>query len=465
MERGDVMTTTSAAMAAIASAIVLSLSAAAADDEPERTRPAALEGSSLVWCGDLAPIQAAPEAYRDTPVYLGNEQPTAEVKAWARKQPGFEGLWIDRDNLGWLTLAFSQDVEARQADLLVRFPDVGVVAVAVEHTAKELRRLHRRVVRELQGSLGAFGVSDDVVRNVIEVDVPYLTADVVAELERRFTGEPLCIDGGDPEDRPARGPQPTSGDGWRLVGHREGRGEVYRTGIASDEEAYRQLWMLADMEGSPPEVDFTDHVVLWFAEPHGSSCPERRMDDVIVDIEAGLVYPLLVDPEAHIACTDDIAGAWQFLVELERSRLPAGPFMVQLGPDDPPSGAPEERTVVDVDLSQPGTVAGADDVHLDPTIGEPKPAHSGMVMEGFEPEDYAFDVRCGIGYLGEINGVHWVTDRADVPAAWQGAVSPDGELVVIVEFYYGEDAHLEASLGGETVRYDAVREAPPVCES
>jgi hypothetical protein len=451
-------------MAAIAATIVLSLPAVAADEIPERTRPAALEGSSIAWCGDLEPIRAAPDAYRDTPVYVGNDQPQ-EVIDWAREQPGFVDVWIDRDNLGWLTLAFSQDVDARQAEVRERFPDAGAVVVAVGHTSAELRRLHRRAVRDLQSSFGPFGVSDDVTRNIVEVGVPYLTAEVVVELEERFAGEPLCVDGGDPADRPVAGPQPTQGDGWRLVGHREGRGKVYRTGIASDERAYERLWRQAGMKGRPPDVDFANHIVLWFAEPHGSSCPERRLEDVIVDVDTGLVYPLLVDPQDNLACTDDIAGAWQFLIELVRSRLPAGPFIVQLGPGDPPPGAPRERTVVDVDLSQPGTTADENDVHFDPTIGESQPLRSGTVIEPFGEWDFAFDLSCGIGYLGQINGIHWVTDRDGVPAAWQGSSGPDGELVIKIALVEGVDAHVEARLNGETVRYDAARSAPPDCES
>jgi hypothetical protein len=452
-----------AVLAAAASVMMFSLTAIAAEDGPERIRPATLEGSSIAWCGDIEPIRAAPEAYRDSPVYVGNDQPM-EVMRWAREQPGYEGVWIDRENLGWVTLAFSQDADARQAELEERFPGAGVVAVAVEHTSAELRKLQRRAVRELKGSLDSFGVSDDVVRNVVGIDVPYLTADVVAELEQRFAGEPVCVDGADAADQPAPGPQPTAGDGWRLVGHREGRGRVYRTGIATDAPSYRRLWQQAGMKGDPPEVDLVDHVVLWFAEAHGSSCPDRRLDDVTVDVEAGLVYPLLVNPRADLACTDDIAGAWQFLVEFERSRLPAGPFMLQLGPNDSPPGAPKERTVVEIDLSPPGTAAGEGDIHLDPTIGELPPRHSGMVIEPFGAWEYAFDVRCGIGYLGEINGIHWVSDRSELPAAWQESVGPDGDLLVSITIETGADAHIEASLNGERVRYDAMREAPPACE-
>jgi hypothetical protein len=87
------------------------------------------------------------------------------------------------------------------------------------------------------------------------------------------------------------------------------------------------------------------------------------------------------------------------------------------------------------------------------------------VVEGYRPEAYVFDVRCGIGYLGEINGIHWVSDRIDVPAAWLPSVSPHGELVVTIEIVTGADAHVEASLAGETVRYDGVRDAPATCEA
>ena len=72
-------------------------------------------------------------------------------------------------------------------------------------------------------------------------------------------------------------------------------------------------------------------------------------------------------------------------------------------------------------------------------------------------------MRCGIGYLGEINGIDWVSDRTGVPAAWRESVSEDGELVVRIALVPGEDVHAEASLNGKTVRYDAVREPPPAC--
>ena len=44
-------------------------------------------------------------------------------------------------------------------------------------------------------------------------------------------------------------------------------------------------------------------------------------------------------------------------------------------------------------------------------------------------------------------------------------MSEDGELVVRVAIVENPDAHVTATLNGETLRYDAVREAPPACEA
>ncbi len=51
----------------------------------------------------------------------------------------------------------------------------------------------------------------------------------------------LCVDGADPADAARDGPQPTEGDGWRLLAD-EPTGEPYRTGIATTEDQYAALW-------------------------------------------------------------------------------------------------------------------------------------------------------------------------------------------------------------------------------
>jgi len=89
-------------------------------------------GSGVPRCEEVDWISAPAKRYRDSPIYVANEQPTERILAWASGQSGFEELWIDRDHLGWITVAFSSDADARQADLERLFPEVGVVAVGVE---------------------------------------------------------------------------------------------------------------------------------------------------------------------------------------------------------------------------------------------------------------------------------------------------------------------------------------------
>ncbi len=346
-------------------ATALALPVLGSDAGAEHTRPAALEGSSVTWCGDAEQIYADPDAYRDSPVYVGNEQPIDPIMEWAQQQPGYEGIWVDPAHLGWITLAFSLDADRRQTDLESEFPGVGVVAVSVEHTHDELSTLQERLARELGDVLPSFAIGEYMPSNVVELDVPYVSPGIVAELEELYSAEPLCVDGADPTDQPLAGPQPTEGDGWQLVGHYQSDGPPwYRTGIATEQTQLEVLWAAAGMPDETPEVDFTDDVVLWFAEPHGSSCSNLRLDDVVVDDARSLVYPLIVMPDAPVACTADLAGSYQYFVALERSRLPEGPFMVQLSPDGPPNNTRGERTVVDIDLSEPGVAAEKSDVHL-----------------------------------------------------------------------------------------------------
>jgi hypothetical protein len=182
-----------------------------------------------------------------------------------------------------------------------------------------------------------------------------------------------------------------------------------------------------------------------------------RMDEVIVDREREQVYPLVVNTDQAIACTDDLSGAYQFVAALERAELPPGPF--EIGLDGGGGGALWRGRWVDVDLSQPGSVAGEDD------IGKPPRRYprSGTLQEPFGSFRYVMDASCGAGYLGVINDTHWVTDRQGLPAAWANAVEPDGDLLVKVRLRTKPEPHARVSLGGTTLRYEPASEAPPAC--
>ena len=447
-------------------ALILSVPVLGSDGQPGYTKPSTLEGSALTWCGDVDPIPVDPSLFGDSPVYIGNEQPVQKVRTWARQQPGFEDIWIDRDHLGWLVLAFSQGAHLRQAELKQRFPDDGVVAVGVEHTTRELRALQRRLGKQLSEFVDSWSTSVDVTANITEVSVPYITAEIVAELEARFGGEPFCIDGRDPSDQPVAGPQPIQGDGWSLVGyqHKDARGKSYRTGLATDATQYRRLWERSDVTDEAPEVDFEQNVVLWFAIGHGSSCPNLRMDDVLIDHETAVIYPQVVDLDGSVMCTDDLVGTYQYVVALDRGQLPTGPFVVQMsGPDR--YGAGRDQTVVEVDLTGPGTGATKGDIHAAVTAGKQPPARSGSFIEPFGKWEYVIDASCGIGYLGQLNDIDWVTDQTDVPDAWLPLVGPDDELLVSIAIRAKPQPHVDATLDGHTVRYLPAAQAPPVCET
>jgi hypothetical protein len=436
------------------------LAGGAAPSETTATRPS--DGGSFPSCEDVPQVSAPEAAYADSPVYVENEMPIAEVQAWARRQPGFEEIWIDRDHNGWITVAFSVDADERQADLEEEFPGVGVVAVAVEWRADELERLARRSTAELANIVDSFSVSASVTQGVVGIEVGALTDEVRAEIGARLGGEPICLDGGDPATLPPPGPQPPGGEGWRLLVDEAGVGEPYRTGIAFDPLSLDALWAEIGVRGPLPDVDFQAEVAIWFGAVYSGSCPEIRLDDVVVDEETATVYAAIVDTELNVACTAD-ANPRAYVVALERDRLPAGPFAIQLGPDDPPPGALEERTVVAVDLSQPGSIAAPDEVGTGPGLPPPQVFESGSIIEPGFAVDYRLYVHCGVEWLGELNGVIWRTGEA-MPSEWVALVGDEETVVVSVLLGSGPEPSVAATAGGVTVVYLPDSGPQPGCD-
>lgn len=431
-------------------------------------RPGAPAASftSIPNCETLPIISAPGDRYRDSPIYVANEQPTEQIRDWAAARPGFEAIWIDRDHLGWVTVAFSVDADARQAELEEAFPDVGVVAVEVIWTMAELEELRQRANDELSP---LFPVSSgiDVTKGVVTIGLGVLEEDHVAAIEERFGGQPVCVEGADPADVPSQGPQPQAGDGWRLLADQQGVGQSYRTGIATDQASYSRLWTDIGLSGAPPPVDFQSDVVIWFGAVYGSSCP-IQMNDVVFDQDRALVHADIVLIGTPIACTSD-ANPHAYVVSVERARLPPGPFGIQLGAEDSPAGAPEERTLVEVDLSRPGAVAGLDDVHGDPSLPEPSVLESGAGIEPGYPVPYRMYIHCGIEWLGILNDVAWRADPAqrdlqNVPPQWEPIVDAGLTLDVSVLLETDPEPVIEATANGHTVIYRPSAEEPPGCD-
>ena len=417
-------------------------------------------GYSIPVCDAVPRVSAPADAYADTPIYVANEMPTSEVKAWARAQPGFEGIWIDRDHNGWITVAFSRDADVRLADLEREFPGVGVVAVAVDWTMADLRALQSRVSSDLGPLLDSLAtwISED--KGVVGIDVGVLTDDIRSDVEARFGDEPVCLDGRDPATMPAPGPQPPSGDGWRLLIDESGVGRPYRTGIATDLEGLAALWATIGLDGPLPEVDFESEVVVWFGAVFSGSCPGIRLDDVVVD--GSILHALIVLLDAPMFCTAD-ANPRAYVVAVERSKLPAGPFIIQLSAGGPPPGAPEERTVVDADLSQPGAVATAGQIGSDPNLPQPFVVKTGDIIEPGFPVPYDLNVHCGIEWLGELNRFNWRTTDA-MPTEWEALVGETETIRVELLLRTEPVPVIEATAGDVTITYSPTNDPDPGCD-
>ncbi len=413
-------------------------------------------------CDDVRKVYADPALYRDRPVYVGNEMPVEEVRAWASGQPGYQEIWVDRDHLGWITVAFNEGAAERQADLQREFPGVGVVAVEVDWTTAELEALQRRVVDELGTFLDSYSAGIPTPKGVVSIGLPVLSEENVAEVERRFAGERVCVEGRDPATLPEPGPQPPAGDGWRLLVDEPTGTDVYRTGIAYDDASYAALWAEIGLGGDPPPADFQTEVVIWFGAVKSGSCPDVRLDDVVVDDGTATVHAEIVLTKAYAGCTSD-ANPHTYVVAVDRTRLPAGPFRIQLDADDPPRGAPAERTLVRADLSRPGAVAAPGEVGPDPDFPGPDYLESGGIFEPGFPVLARLNTHCGIDFLGEYNWIVWKTAEP-MPEEWAVLVDEFQTLELSLLLRVGDPPRIEATAGGVTVTYLPTIEEIPGCD-
>ncbi|MFN8620652.1 MAG: hypothetical protein U0869_07925 [Chloroflexota bacterium] len=421
-------------------------------------------------CSEVPQIQVPDDRFGAEPVYVGGDQPTGALRRWARRQPGFQDMWIDWDHRGWVVLAFSRGAAARQAALEKAFPGVGAVAIDVDWSKKALDRVQQRAIH--MSDLVQV-TATDILKGVVLVGIGALEPDKVARAKRIFAGQPVCIDGMDPATLPPAGPQPQGGDGWRLLADAQ-VGPSYRTGIAADQAAYEDLWAIAGMSGPLPAVDFAREVAIWFGAVYGISCPEIRLDAVDVDLAAALVSSRIVQTGDHQFCTMD-ANGHAYLVALDRDRLPAPPFRIQLSAEDPPKGAVEETTHVDADLRVPGSVPAPGQVRFVAPSWLPDVVTTGGIIEPGVAGAVVVDARCGLEWLGRFNHAWWRTEvpadaTAWLPEAWRSSVGAAdwiklGVLIRTTDDPANPDGlpRAEVTLNGETVVYHPTDAVRPYC--
>jgi hypothetical protein len=258
---------------------------------------------------------------------------TEQLAAFGGRYPEtYAGLRIDNAAGGRLTMAFTDGVQDRQAEVDAEFGAGRVHVVEVAYSEAELGALADEVVEFLQADGIAFaGVGSGSAVNAVSIHLSVLDEASVRPIVERFGTGGLCVEGADPIDVVPDGPQPDGGEGWRLLADQPGTGVPYRTGVAVDGASYAALWQEIGIASERPPVDFLSEVVVWFGPAVSGSCKDIRLDDVVVDDEARLVYPTIVLPGGDRMCTSD-ANPHAYVVALEREGLPAS-FTLQLGPE------------------------------------------------------------------------------------------------------------------------------------
>ena len=171
--------------------------------------------------------------------------------------------------------------------------------------------------------------SPDVIRNDVMIEVK--SDNPLAERILQAYGPPGIID---VELHPADKPwtQPSEGPGWRLLGVFE-TDLPYTVAIAVDRTELASEWHRYGLPSSPPAWDPSREVALVLSDGIGSSCPELRLDAIVMDAKARLVHGNFSDPLAPRVCTADLTGARTFVVAVAKHQLPPSPFTLRLHAD------------------------------------------------------------------------------------------------------------------------------------
>lgn len=275
------------------------------------------------------------------PVPLASQEPpSSEV---APREPGtiedliaygqehideFGGLYVDPPGSESVVMLFTANLEAHHDAVNQIVPGTRVRQVA--HTEAALTELIESFDFEALQAQGIEMVSAsvDVIGNQVDLDVK--TNDPTVELT-------LELDHGGMLDvtvfpAPGAWSNATEGEGWRLLVAGQASGnEAYIVRAATDAESWTEMWETLGLDGDRPAVNLDTEVVVSFAHGLGSSCPELRLDGVVID--GGVVFSQTSDPLSPRACTADLVAAEVFVVALSRDALPADGFTLRLCAD------------------------------------------------------------------------------------------------------------------------------------
>ena len=246
-------------------------------------------------------------------------------------------------------MAFTTGLEDRAAEMLaLAGEDVRLVLVEASATEADQLALLNRISNgdPSDDSVISLGLGVQFGRISIVLDV--YDESIAREFAGRYGVDAICVDGLAPELVIPHGPQPTEGDGWRLLVDAPGVGRPWATGFADDQTALEVLWDRIGLTEPLPMIDFAQEVVIWFGPAVSGSCSAIRLDDLVFDMAGALVYPVIVLPGGNQNCTSD-ANPHAYLLAVNRTRLPERPFTVELVENacvTMPGVCEEQRTLV-----------------------------------------------------------------------------------------------------------------------
>lgn len=276
------------------------------------------------------------------------EDPRSRLTAYgAREHEQFGGLWVN-DPPWDVVMLFTADLDRHREAVAALAPDMRVDIRPARFSEVELRRLQHELVDELASIDGVelLSLALDTKNNVLTLEAKSNDSSLEQRLEEHHGGRLVA----NIHPLPGGWGNAEGGDGWRLLADgRTGRGdEAYRVRAATNATDWQEMWKALDPVSPAPEVDFEREVVVSFGHGIGSSCPELRLDDVVIDLQAALVYSVTSDPLEPRACTADLVGAVFFVVALSRDALPVDSFTLRLQRDN----IGDAETEMEVDLGQ-----------------------------------------------------------------------------------------------------------------
>jgi hypothetical protein len=278
---------------------------------------------SLAACSGQAPL-ASPtlQPSRQAPQESGSIE---DLIAYGHDHADeFGGLYVDPPGGQSVVMLFTANLEMHH-DAVNQIVS-GTRTRKVTHTETALTELIESLDSQALQAEGIemISASVDIIGN--QVDLELKTNDPTVELSLELAHAGML----DVTVYPVPGEwaNAESGEGWRLVGVVQASGnEAYIVRAATDEVGWTDLWETIG-GGVIPAVDFDVEVVVSFAHGMGSSCPELRLDGVVIG--DGVVYSQTSDPLSPRACTADLVAAEVYVVALSRDVLAADGFTLRL---------------------------------------------------------------------------------------------------------------------------------------